>query len=216
MRIAGLRSFSLVDYPGRPSAVVFTSGCNFRCPWCHNWKIAYGEESLDDNMENVKMALRGKIRKRVDAICVTGGEPTIHSDLPKFVEFLKSLGYLVKVDTNGSNPNMVKDMLEIANYFAVDIKSRPEKYPLLTGIDINMWEKVEKTVEILREYKVSYELRMTYVPGLSDEKDVDFLSEFSENGENVFLTFAKSTPNFQIDRDIPYIQHLKVDKIKVR
>ncbi|WP_456398709.1 anaerobic ribonucleoside-triphosphate reductase activating protein [Mesoaciditoga sp.] len=216
MRIAGLRSFSLVDYPGRPSAVVFTSGCNFRCPWCHNWKIAYGEESLDDNMENVKMALRGKIRKRVDAICVTGGEPTIHSELPKFVEFLKSLGYLVKVDTNGSNPNMVKDMLEIANYFAVDIKSRPEKYPLLTGIDINMWEKVEKTVEILREYKVSYELRMTYVPGLSDEKDVDFLSEFSENGENVFLTFAKSTPNFQIDRDIPYIQHLKVDKIKVR
>ncbi len=216
MRIAGLRSFSLVDYPGRPSAVVFTSGCNFRCPWCHNWKIAYGEESLDDNMENVKMALRGKIRKRVDAICVTGGEPTIHSDLPKFVEFLKSLGYLVKVDTNGSNPNMVKDMLEIANYFAVDIKSRPEKYPLLTGIDINIWEKVEKTVEILREYKVSYELRMTYVPGLSDEKDVDFLSEFSENGENVFLTFAKSTPNFQIDMDIPYIQHLKVDKIKVR
>ncbi len=216
MRIAGLRSFSLVDYPGRPSAVVFTSGCNFRCPWCHNWKIAYGEESLDDNMENVKMALREKIRKRVNAICVTGGEPTIHSDLPKFVEFLKSLGYLVKVDTNGSNPNMVKDMLEIANYFAVDIKSRPEKYPLLTGIDINMWEKVEKTVEILREYKVSYELRMTYVPGLSDEKDVDFLSEFSENGENVFLTFAKSTPNFQIDRDIPYIQHLKVDKIKVR
>ncbi|WP_051962973.1 anaerobic ribonucleoside-triphosphate reductase activating protein [Mesoaciditoga lauensis] len=213
MRIAGLRSFSLIDYPGRPSAVVFTSGCNFRCPWCHNWKIAYGEESLDDNMENVKMALRGKIRERVDAICVTGGEPTIHSDLPKFVEFLKSLGYLVKVDTNGSNSDMVKDMLKLANYFAIDIKSRPEKYPLLTGIEINMWGKVEKTVKILREYKVPHELRMTYVPGLSDKKDVDFLSEFSEDGENVFLTFAKSTSKFRIDNDIPY---LKVSKIKIR
>lgn len=213
MRIAGLRSFSLVDYPGRPSAVVFTSGCNFRCPWCHNWEIAYGEKSLDDNMENVKKALRRKIRERVDAICVTGGEPTIHPDLPKFVEFLKSLGYLVKIDTNGSNPDMVEEMLKLADYFAIDIKSRPEKYPLLTGIPINMWGNVEKTVEILRKYKIPHELRMTYVPNLSDKKDVDFLSEFSEDEENVFLTFAKSTSKFRIDNNIPY---LKVDKVKVR
>jgi pyruvate formate lyase activating enzyme len=213
MRIAGLRSFSLVDYPGRPSAVVFTSGCNFRCPWCHNWKIAYGEESLDDKTENVKNALRGKIRERIDAVCVTGGEPTIHSDLPKFVEFLRSLGYLVKIDTNGSNPDMVKEMLKLADYFAIDIKSRPQKYPLLTGIPINMWENVEKTVEILREHKIPHELRMTYVPNLSDEKDVNFLSEFSEDTENVFLTFAKSTSKFRIDNNIPY---LKVDKVKIR
>ena len=213
MKIAGLRSFSLVDYPERPSAVVFTAGCNFRCPWCHNWKIAYGDDARSNNIENVKDMLKGRLRKRIDAVCITGGEPTIHPDLPDFIEFLKSLGYLVKVDTNGTNPKMIKDMLAVVDYFAIDIKSRPEKYPLLTGIEVNMWGKVKKTVEILREYKIPHELRMTYVPGLSDKKDVDFLSEFSEDGENVFLTFAKSTSKFRIDSDIPY---LKIGKIKIR
>ncbi len=209
MKIAGVRTFSLIDYPERPSVVIFTAGCNLRCPWCHNWEIAYGSKSSNDESESVKMLLED-LKKHLDAVCVTGGEPTINPDLPEFIEFLKSIGYTVKVDSNGTNPEMVRKLLKIVDYFAIDIKAKPEKYPLLTGVQNNVWDSVSKTVEILRKSNVQYELRMTYVPGLSDIEDVRFFDDFSIEGEQIFLTFAKNTEMFKRSAKLPIIASKRI------
>ncbi len=213
MRIAGFRSFSLVDYPGKISAVVFTGGCNLRCPWCHNWQIAYGKVDYDES-ETVKNALATRLKKRLNAVCITGGEPTIQRDLKDFVIFLKKTGYLVKIDTNGTHPEIVKDMAGIVDYFAIDIKARPEKYPLLTGMNFNVWDRVRKSVKIMRERKMEYELRMTYVPGLNDEEDLTFFSNFVRKGEKAFVTVARSTSKFEVPDN--YFFKLKVRNLKFR
>ncbi|MGC8638034.1 MAG: anaerobic ribonucleoside-triphosphate reductase activating protein [Athalassotoga sp.] len=209
MKIGEIRKFSLIDYPEKPSVVLFTSGCNLRCPWCHNWEIAYGDKTSNDKTESVKMILKD-LRKHLDAVCVTGGEPTINSDLPELVEFLKLTGYAVKVDSNGTNPKMVRRLLKIVDYFAIDIKARPQKYPLLTGVQNNVWDSVSETVEILRKNDVRYELRMTYVAGLSDMEDIRFFDDFSIHGERIFLTFAQDTEIFKTSEKLPIIESQKI------
>ena len=204
MKVAGIRTFSLVDYPGKPCAVVFTAGCNFRCPWCHNWEIAYGNKSDLDIGDQAFKILR-KIRERLDAVCVTGGEPTIHNNLPEFLSFLKNLRYFVKLDTNGSNPKMIEHVIseKLVDYIALDLKAKPENYPKITGIKYNYWNNVMKTISILRESGIKYEYRMTYVPGLLDEKDLIFLSKLLKDDEKLFVAVANPTEKFKPHGHIP-------------
>ncbi|MGC8704633.1 MAG: anaerobic ribonucleoside-triphosphate reductase activating protein [Athalassotoga sp.] len=200
MRIADILTFSLIDYPGYPSAVIFTAGCNLRCPWCHNWEIAYGNKGISDiRVENI---LEGRLKERVKAICVSGGEPTINEDLPEFLDYIKKIGYMLKLDTNGTNPEMVKTVIEKVDYIAIDVKSSPERYPLLTGVERNYWPEVSESIKMARKSKTSYELRMTYVPELSDVRDIRFFAEFTK-GENAFLTIARSTSKFKVSGDLP-------------
>ena len=204
MKVAGIRTFSLVDYPGKPCAVIFTAGCNFRCPWCHNWEIAYGNKSDLDIGDQAFKILR-KIRERLDAVCVTGGEPTIHNNLPEFLSFLKNLRYFVKLDTNGSNPKMIEHVMNerLVDYIALDLKAKPENYPKITGIKYNYWNNVMKTISILRESGIKYEYRMTYVPGLLDEKDLIFLSKLLKDDEKLFVAVANPTEKFKPHGHIP-------------
>lgn len=204
MKVAGIRTFSLVDYPGKPCAVVFTAGCNFRCPWCHNWEIAYGNKSDLDIGDQAFKILR-KIRERLDAVCVTGGEPTIHNNLPEFLSFLKNLRYFVKLDTNGSNPKIIEHVIseKLVDYIALDLKAKPENYPKITGIKYNYWNNVMKTISILRESGIKYEYRMTYVPGLLDEKDLIFLSKLLKDDEKLFVAVANPTEKFKPHGHIP-------------
>ena len=206
MKIAGIRTFSLVDYPGKPCAVIFTAGCNFRCPYCHNWRIAYGDKKDYDVKEHVFETLR-KLRKRLEAVCVTGGEPTIHDDLPDLLIFLKSLDYSVKLDTNGSNPEMMEEAINegLVDYVALDLKAKPESYPEITGVRYNYWCEVKKTVLVLRRSDIEYEYRMTYVPGLSDEKDLMFLSEFLREDERLFVVVANPTERFKPHGHVPKV-----------
>ncbi|HIP92627.1 MAG TPA: anaerobic ribonucleoside-triphosphate reductase activating protein [Thermotoga sp.] len=204
MKVAGIRTFSLVDYPGKPCAVVFTAGCNFRCPWCHNWEIAYGNKNDLDIGDQAFKILR-KIRERLDAVCVTGGEPTIHNNLPEFLSFLKNLRYFVKLDTNGSNPKIIEHVIseKLVDYIALDLKAKPENYPKITGIKYNYWNNVMKTISILRESGIKYEYRMTYVPGLLDEKDLIFLSKLLKDDEKLFVAVANPTEKFKPHGHIP-------------
>jgi pyruvate formate lyase activating enzyme len=210
MRIADILTFSLVDYPGYPSAVIFTSGCNLRCPWCHNWEIAYGQVSNNEKLD-IEGFLEGRLKKRVKAICVSGGEPTLNLDLPEFLKYIKSIGYLLKIDTNGTNPEMVEKVIDKVDYVAIDIKSSPFRYTLLTGVSKNFWPEVYESIKIVRRSKVPYELRMTYVPGLSENVDLIFFNEFAKF-ENAFVTLARSTSKFKVKGEIP---NLKLD-VKIR
>jgi pyruvate formate lyase activating enzyme len=197
---AGFRSFSFVDYPGRLSSVLYTGGCNFKCPWCHNWKIALENNfkflSQDELYQNLNKSF-----KRVDALTITGGEPTIHKDLPKYLSEIKKRFHVnIKLDTNGSNPKMVSEIIQQGktNYIAMDIKSSPKNYSKLTGVEFNYWENVFETLGMLRNSNINYEIRMTYVDGLSTKEDLEFFENLVLDNEKAFITNANSTEIFKV------------------
>ncbi|WGS64713.1 anaerobic ribonucleoside-triphosphate reductase activating protein [Marinitoga aeolica] len=200
MVLAGIRTFSFVDYPKRISAVVYTGGCNFRCQWCHNWKIAYSNEYNVISEGKILKKLKD-LKKRLNAVCVTGGEPTIHNDLPEFISKIKEMGYLIKLDTNGTNPDMVSELIEnkLIDYVAMDIKAKPENYYKLINIPKKYWDNINKTIEILRNSNVDYEFRMTYVSGLSTEEDVEFFENMLLENEKGYITMANSTEIFEVN-----------------
>jgi pyruvate formate lyase activating enzyme len=213
MVLAGIRTFSFVDYPKRISTVVYTGGCNFRCQWCHNWKIAYSNEYNVIPEEKILNKLKD-LRKRLNAVCITGGEPTIHNDLPEFISKIKDMGYLIKLDTNGTNPDMVRDLIDnnLINYVAMDIKSKPENYYKLINVPKEYWSKINKTIEILRSSTIDYEFRMTYVTGLSAEEDVEFFENFLLEYEKGYITMANSTEIFEINSK----DKIKINKLILR
>lgn len=163
MEIAGLKKTSLVDYPGTISAVIFLSGCNFRCGFCHNPSVVFGKSAKIDEKEVMDFLER---RKRVlEGVCVTGGEPTIHDNLPMLLKKIKSMGFLAKLDTNGTNPEMLKKIIEenIVDYVAMDIKAPLETYSFAANADVNI-KKIKESMRILMESKIKYEFRMTLLP----------------------------------------------------
>lgn len=181
MIIGGLQKFSLIDYPGKISAVVFLAGCNFRCGFCHNPELVVPEllkdqPGIDEKKFFDFLAMR---QGKLDGVCITGGEPTIWQDLPEFIAKIKALGFLVKLDTNGTNPEMVKKVIESVDYFAIDIKNSPGKYRKTVNIDIDE-KKVEKTLKMIAAYGTPLELRTTVVPGLISEEDFVKIKEWLE------------------------------------
>ncbi len=174
MKIAGLQSLSLIDYPGVIASVVFTQGCALRCFYCHNPELIPLEGTSVVAPETVFAHLE-QHRKMLEGVVVTGGEPTIHPDLPEFLAKLKAMGFLVKLDTNGINPNMVADILErkLVDYVAMDLKHRWERYPDVTRknepiVTINC----RKTFNLLQHSGIPHEFRTTVVPGVHSEDDL--------------------------------------------
>uniref|UniRef100_A0A832I7U0 Anaerobic ribonucleoside-triphosphate reductase activating protein n=1 Tax=Pseudothermotoga hypogea TaxID=57487 RepID=A0A832I7U0_9THEM len=171
---------SLLDYPKSVSVVLFTVGCNFCCPYCHNPELVLAKVSIAEEEEIFEEIRRRKITNRV---VITGGEPTVHEDLPAFIRKLKKSDHLVKLDTNGSNPRMVEDLLSdgLLDYVALDIKSGIEKFHTVTGLSEEsakeMFKNVLETLRLLKQYSVPHEVRTTYVPGLLDERDIAEIKE---------------------------------------
>lgn len=194
MIIAGLQKITLIDYPGKLACTVFLPGCNFRCPWCYSSELVLPErikkqpkieekEFFDFLKERIGM---------IEGVVLCGGEPTIHKDLPKFAEKIKDLGFLVKLDTNGSNPKMLENLIseKLIDYVAMDIKaplvgldfqfptfksklnsnSQISKYEKATGIKVNL-ENIKKSIDILKNSKIDYEFRTTIVPTIHQRED---------------------------------------------
>ena len=132
MRISGYVPLSLVDYPQRPAITIFTRGCNLRCPFCHNGELVTGD---GQDLTAAALGILQQRRGRLDAVCISGGEPTIHADLNDSIRVIRSLGYRVKLDTNGSKPEVLRKLLaeDLLDYVAIDIKSSPYRYHLATG-----------------------------------------------------------------------------------
>lgn len=185
MRIGGVIPLSLVDYPKRPALTIFTSGCNLRCPFCHNSELVEGEEEASQDQV---FALLKKRMGKLDAVCISGGEPTVQGDLEEFIGGIKGLGYSLKLDTNGSRPQVLARLLEknLLDYVAIDLKSSPRRYLAATGNRLD-FETVAEAVAIVKDSGVSYELRTTAVPGLVELEDLKIIAQRFEPIERYAL-----------------------------
>jgi len=178
MEIKGFIDISLVDWDGKISSVVFLAGCNLRCPFCYNIKLVLHPEKLPTiPFEQIENRLK-KSRGWVDGVVITGGEPTIHSDLLELCEKINETDFLVKLDTNGTNPVMVKELIDkrLVDYIAMDVKAplTVEKYSKVCGVNVeNLIGKIEETIDLLLMDEVECEFRTTVVPGLHEEQDIE-------------------------------------------
>ena len=171
--IAGLQKMTLLDFPGKVACTVFLHGCNWRCPFCHNSELLQGKgEQLMDEEAFFKF-LAGR-QGLLEGVCVSGGEPTLYKELPAFLERIKALGYAVKLDTNGSRPEVLKALVEkkLVDYVALDAKNSPARYAATVGREDFDLAPVEESMRFLIEGAVDYELRTTLVTPLHDEQSV--------------------------------------------
>ena len=187
MNISGIQKLTLLDYPGKCACTVFLAGCNLRCPFCHNASLVVGQAPTA--MEEAEFFAFLKKRKGLlDGVCVTGGEPTLRKDLPDFIRRIKELGYLVKLDTNGSNPAMLRQLLEegLLDYVAMDIKNCPERYAETCG-GIEILPQVQESLAILKENNVEYELRTTLCRPFHDESALEAIGKWLTGTQNYYL-----------------------------
>jgi len=179
MKFSGLQKVSLIDYPNKVASVLFTPGCNLRCPFCHNWRIAV-DPKPPFLQEAVALRILESRKKYVDAVVVTGGEPTMHKELPKFLAKLKKRGFQVKLDTNGFYPEVLEECLAHVDYVALDVKTSPEKYKLLGAKSTS---GLLRTVEMLKMGKVAYEFRTTMVPEIITAEDMNKICELTKGAK---------------------------------
>lgn len=197
MFIGGLQKFTLLDYPGKIAAVVFTSGCNFRCQYCHNPEVV-NPRLIDyrNGIEEKEILKFLRSRKGdLEGICITGGEPTLQSGLIEFIEKIKEMGFLVKLDTNASYPAAIHKIINssLVDYWAVDIKTSPRKYKILTRGN-NMLTRIEKSLSLIADCGAEIEFRTTAVPGFVTEEDFDAIAEWINNiNPNIFQKLSRYT-----------------------
>lgn len=187
MRITGLIKTTLLDFPGKVACTVFTYGCNFRCSFCHNARLVT-EENPDIITEDEFFSFLSKRQGILDGVCVSGGEPTLQKDLPEFIRRIKEMGFAVKLDTNGYEPEILKSLIDnnLLDYVAMDIKTSPEGYSEICGTPIDI-EKIKKSVSILKEGKVDYEFRTTCVKQYHTQGDFEKISQWLEGDSKYFL-----------------------------
>ena len=187
MDISGIQKMTLLDYPGKCACTVFLAGCNLRCPFCHNASLVLGipEPVMD---EEAFFTFLKKRKGLLDGVCITGGEPTLRKDLPEFIRKIKEMGYLVKLDTNGSNPRMLKGLLEenLLDYVAMDIKNCPDRYAATCG-GPDILTQVEECLTLLRNSPVEWELRTTCAKPFHDEKALEAIGKWLSGTENYHL-----------------------------
>lgn len=178
MIIKGLQKLTLIDYPDKVACTIFTFGCNFRCGFCHNPELIVDDGRPDLKREDIIKFLEER-EGLLDAVCITGGEPTINKDLPDFISKIKSMGFLVKLDTNGSNPKMIEELInkKLVDYIAMDIKGPIEIYDEIAEVKVNK-EDVKKSVEIIKNRVKNYEFRITVVPTVFKEEHVKMIVEW--------------------------------------
>ena len=189
MVIHGFQKMTLLDYPGKVACTVFTAGCNFRCPFCHNaplvTRLGEGERIDTDEV----LAYLGKRRGILDGVCITGGEPTLQGDLADFIRQVRALGYAVKLDTNGARPDVLSRLLDegLLDYVAMDIKNSPEKYPMTVGVESFDLSGVRQSVQLLSAGRVDYEFRTTLTAELHTPDDVAAMAEWIRFAPRYFL-----------------------------
>ena len=194
MLIGGLQKMTLIDYPGKIAATVFTNGCNFRCPFCHNPELVHGSQLAVQSEERNKKQVDEffeflETRKgKLDGICITGGEPTLQPDLVDFIKRIKELGFAVKLDSNGTRPDVLRELFEkkLVDYVAMDIKASLGNYQKVCGAKIDL-ERIKLSVDLIKNSGVDYEFRTTVVPGLHSEKEFEEVAEWLDGAKRYIL-----------------------------
>jgi len=201
MTIGGLQKFSLIDYPGKTTAIIFTVGCNFRCRYCNNPELVIPEEYKKEipisEIYNFLESRRGKL----DAVCITGGEPTQHSDLPEMINKIKKMGFLVKLDSNGSRPEVLDDFIkkDMVDYIAMDVKAPLEDYLKIMGWWVSP-EKLKKSINLIMSSGIEYEFRTTVAKSITSMDDIRKIAQTIEGAENYYL--QKFIPTKLIDSSL--------------
>lgn len=189
MQFSGFQKLTLLDFPGHVACTLFTAGCNFRCPFCHNAALV---THIDNSHYFSEEEILTYLKKRagiMDGVCITGGEPLMHKDLPEFIAKVKALGYKVKIDTNGSYPERLAELIDSGNidYVAMDIKNSKEKYFETAVCAEQDFEGVLKSVELLKQGKINFEFRTTVVKEYHTVEDIKQISEWIAPVNKYFL-----------------------------
>jgi pyruvate formate lyase activating enzyme len=195
MQINGFNKLTLLDFPGHLAATIFLGGCNMRCPFCHNASLVTKVSSQPVIPVEEVMATLTKRRGILEGVCITGGEPTIYTDLPDLIKDIKKLGFRVKLDTNGTNPSMMKTLVQEKqiDYVAMDIKNSPEKYSLTSGINHLDLAQIEESVAYLLSSPLPYEFRTTIVKEYHAEEDMVSIGRWLSGAEAYFLQSYKDS-----------------------
>ncbi len=196
MKIGGFQKTTLLDYPEHVSAIIWTVGCNFHCPFCYNTGLVYEESDLFSEVEI--LSFLDKRKGFLEALTISGGEPFLQKDLKEFCKKVKDLGYKIKIDTNGTFPDKLKEMINegLVDYVSMDIKAPKDKYSKLAGVNADL-KKIEKSIEIIKNSGIDYEFKTTIVPNFLEEEDIIELSKWIKGSKKYYLQ--------QFKNDIPVI-----------
>lgn len=198
MLLCGLQKTTLLDFPGHVAATVFTGGCNFRCPYCHNGELVLRPQEYQTLTAEEFMSFLEKRRGILEGICITGGEPTLQKDLEEFIRAIRGKGYLVKLDTNGYEPAVLKRLMEegLLNYVAMDVKACKENYGKVTGVSSLELARIEESVRLLiGQNRMPYEFRTTAVKGLHTVEEFEQIGKWLEGAQAYYLQNFRENEN---------------------
>lgn len=227
MTVEGLQKLTLLDFPGHTACTVFLSGCNFRCPFCHNFELAAGPSAPLMDEEEL-LAFLQKRKGLLDGVAITGGEPLMRRELPELLRKIKALGYLVKLDTNGSFPTRLKEVVAqgLVDYVAMDIKNAPDRYGKTVGFEKLGLDPIKESAAFLMTGAVEYEFRTTVVQQLHRPQDLAAIAEWLAGAKRYYLQqFRQSEqvpdqsltpPSFQTMQEYLHIVQEKVPAAELR
>jgi pyruvate formate lyase activating enzyme len=206
MKIGGFQKTSLLDYPDRISAIIWVTGCNLRCPFCYNRKLALGTAEVFP--EEIILSFLSKRKGLLEGVVISGGEPLLQDDLADFIIKIKKLGLLVKIDTNGAFPKKLREILDqqLVDYIAMDVKAPKEKYHELAGVDIDI-TTLDESITLIKNKASAYEFKTTFVPGLLDKEDIVEIGKWLDGANLYFLQqFKPLSPliSSSLEQTIPY------------
>jgi pyruvate formate lyase activating enzyme len=196
MKIGGFQKTSLLDYPDYISAIIWTVGCNFRCPFCYNKNLVFGD--VETYPQEEIFSFLEKRKGKLEGLVITGGEPLLQEDIVDFTGKVKKLGYLIKIDTNGTYPEKLKELIDkkLVDYIAMDVKAQKKKYDQLTGVKTKLID-IEKSITIIKNDAPDYEFRTTFIPGLLKKEDIIEIAKWLEGSKRFYLQ--------QFKNDIPLV-----------
>lgn len=194
MKICGLQKTTLLDFPGRVAATLFTGGCNFRCPFCHNSGLLSGDAEAAYSVREILQFLE-KRKRILEGVCITGGEPTLQPDLEDFIRDIRSLGLAVKLDTNGYRPDVLKALCQkgLLDYAAMDIKAGRDRYETAAGVYGLDMKRIDESIRFLLEGHLPYELRTTVVRGIHEAEDFRQIGPWIKGCRRYFLQAFKDS-----------------------
>ena len=197
MNICGYQKTTLLDYPGHVAATIFTGGCNFRCPFCHNSDLVVNSTMSPCISQEEIFAFLKKRKNVLSGICITGGEPTLQTNLSEFIKKVRSLGYKIKLDTNGYRPDVISSLLEdnLLDYIAMDIKAGLSNYAKVSGIPNLDTSKIKESISIIENSGIDYEFRTTVVKELHNRQDFLEISEMLSSSSSYFIQSFKDSGN---------------------
>lgn len=189
MKISGLQKLTLLDYPGHLACTIFTAGCNLRCPFCQNASLVLPSIEISQYKEEEILNFLSSRKHVLEGVCISGGEPTLQPDLIDFIRQVKSLGYSIKLDTNGTHPKLLRELIKdhSIDMVAMDIKNSKDRYPITCGTETLKIDTIEESVSLLKEGLIPYEFRTTVVRELHTKKDMEEIGQWLQGSSPYYL-----------------------------